>query len=209
MEYLQFFTPPDEPRFAHPMLRFVANRREAGDEIRFELHRPRAALGFDPARIYLHLLRDGIETDCKQDGWDDDLNGGLIRMGVRAVSIQSEIQRFSLGLRAAFRPIERRYGEGFFNAVFVEFVRASDFRDIPAVADVLRSIPAMRPSKQSRSAANCLEMIQEAIRGRGLELSQHLKYDAATDGWKILAGAVAAYLDERFSVTNRKLLGMA
>ena len=50
-------------------------------------------------------------------------------------------------------------------------------------------------------------MIDGAIRGRAKELSKDLRYPIS-DAEGILAAAVAQYLDERFSVTNRKVLGL-
>ena len=50
-------------------------------------------------------------------------------------------------------------------------------------------------------------MIEAAIRGRAVELSEKLHYEVP-EAWDILAELLARYLDERFSVTNRRLLGL-
>jgi len=50
-------------------------------------------------------------------------------------------------------------------------------------------------------------MIDGAIRGRARELNKRLDY-SVPEAEQILAGAIAQYLDERFSVSNRKVLGL-
>jgi hypothetical protein len=49
-------------------------------------------------------------------------------------------------------------------------------------------------------------MIDAAVKGRAAEL-RHLGYEMQA-AWDILAGAMARYVDERFSVTDRRLLGL-
>ncbi len=49
-------------------------------------------------------------------------------------------------------------------------------------------------------------MIQDALQDRWLELRRNLNYDQdAAD--RILGGALAYYLDERFSITDGRKLG--
>ena len=50
-------------------------------------------------------------------------------------------------------------------------------------------------------------MTEDAIRGRGVELTKYLGYDDE-QAIQILSGALARYLDERFSVSRRRLLGL-
>jgi hypothetical protein len=190
----------------HPLLRFVQSRKRAGDTVEFELRQPPEQIGYRKASICLHCIRDGEEVDYKQDGWDDDLNTALVRMGVRSVSSEAEMDRFALGLRAAFRKPERRVGDGYFNAVLVEFVKESDFGPLPDVARLLQHIPVNRPDR-GRSYDDCRQMTEDAIRDRGIELTKDLGYpvDRAI---AILSGALVRYLDERFSISSRKLLGL-
>jgi hypothetical protein len=200
-----FFQRP-EPAGNHPLLRFVAARKAAGDQPGFQLFRPHDTLGFRKAKIYIHFFRDGTEVDCKDDDWDDDLNSGLIRLGVRSGTADEEADRFVLGLRAALRKPEKRYGDGYFSSVLIEYVRGTDFHTYPDVAEALRHISTIRPD-QSQSYSDCRDMIDAAVRGRAVELSELLGYDVPT-AWAILAKAMAGYLDERFSVTSRRLLGL-
>jgi hypothetical protein len=163
-------------------------------------------MGYAKAKIYLRLFRGDKEVDGKSDDWDDDLNDGLARLGIRSETVENEKDRFALALRASFRRPESRFGDGYFNSVLVEFVLGSDFHDHAEVAGVLRHISHVTPH-QGQGYADCRDMIEYAIRKRGMELTKWLNYEVpqAAD---ILAGALARYLDERFSVTNRRLLGL-
>lgn len=53
----------------------------------------------------------------------------------------------------------------------------------------------------------CRDMIDGAIAGRAKELTKCLEYEIA-EAEEILAAALAQYLDDRFSVTNRRVLGL-
>jgi hypothetical protein len=192
----------------HPLLRFLEGRIKAGDTATFELHQPTEVFGYRKAKIYIHLSRAGEEHeyDCKVEDWDDDLNAGLVRLGVKAVSVEAEKDRFALGLRAALRKPEKRYGDGYFGSVLVEFIQESDFHDHPEVAEVLKHVPHVRPN-HGQAYPDCRDMIEEAIRGRGLELTKSLKYPVE-EATQVLAGALARYLDDRFSVSSRRVLGL-
>src|SRR5947209_3576456 len=111
---------------SHPKLRFWKDRKtQAGvSDVRCEVRRRRDVLGYEPAKLYVHFYGPGNEELlCDEVDWDDELNTGLIELEVKAIDEENEGQRFSLGLRAALRPAERRFGDGFFNAVLVEWVR--------------------------------------------------------------------------------------
>jgi hypothetical protein len=202
---IEDFFRKDDVAGNHPLLSFVATRLKAGDDAVFELYRPPEGLGYRKAKIYVHLIRGGQEVDCKADDWDDDLNDGLVHLGVRADSPEGEKGRFALGLRASLRKPEKRFGDGYFNSVLIEFALESDFSARPEVEEVLKHIPHASPYK-GRGYADCRAMIGHAIRGRALELANELKY-SLPEAADVLSGALARYLDERFSVSSRRLLG--
>src|SRR5262249_53584519 len=140
--------------------------------------------------------------------WDDDLNTGLIQLGVRAVHPKQEAERFALGLRAALRKAEREFGDGYFNAVLVELLRDSDLTGYPVIADILQYASAPRPSREGKGLDRynlCREMMAAAISGRARELTVALKYPQE-EAKQILVSALAHYLDERFSVSSRRRL---
>ncbi len=199
-----FFPHEDLP--GHPLLRLVAARLRVGQKPVFELSRPRESLGFRKAEIIIHFFDGDQKVDDVHDEWDDDLNTGLIHLGVKSETADEEKDRFALGLRAAFRRPERRYGDGYFSAVLVQFVVNSEFRDHPELGSLLRHLPPARPNP-GRSMEDCREMIKAAIIGRAVELTEKLGY-SRPDAWNILAGAMARYMDERFSITTRRLLNL-
>lgn len=195
---------------SHPKLRFWKQEKARPDvaDVRCEVRRPSDVLGYKPAKLYVHFYSgDNQELRCEETEWDDELNAGLVALGVRAIDEGNEAQRFSLGLRAALRTAERRYGDGFFNAVLVEWVRESPFAQIDPIRELLDHVHANRPYRGNGSSyEECRELVQTAIRGRALELTKNLGY-SREDGERILASTLAQYLDERFSVSIGRALG--
>lgn len=171
---------------SHPLLRFLASYREDGGDAVFHLQVPPRLMGYAKAKIAIRLMRNGKEVDCKIDDWDDDLNDGLIHLGIRAETPENEKDRFALALRASFRRPERRFGDGYFNSVLVEFVLDTDFHTHPEVVRVLEHIPHLQPHK-GNGYFDCREMLEYGIRKRGMELTTALMY-AVSEAGDILAG---------------------
>jgi hypothetical protein len=194
----------------HPKLRFWANyhQRPEVEKAEFEVRRSRQGLTFRPAKINMHFYdRAGDEVYCDSEDWDDDLNTGLVRLGIKAITPENEEERFALALRTAFGKPVYRFGEGYFNSVLITHLRESPFAGYPAVAEVLRQVTVAPLESRSHSYSDCSDMIDLAIRGRAHELVKDLHYER-TQAEEILAGALARYVDERFSVTNRRSLGL-
>lgn len=195
----------------HPLLRYLREIRARPDfgAARVEVRRPRAPLGHKPARLYLHLYgQSGSELDRPQpEEWDDELNAALIADGVKATDPENEKIRFSLGLRAALSGVETKYGDGYYNAVLVHHLDQTPFKDAPVVAEVLAHVYRSGVDRSSRSYADCRNMIDGALRGRARELTKVLGY-SVPEAEEILAVALAQYLDDRFSVSNRRALGL-
>lgn len=209
MSGLDAYFNDDQDWAGHPKLRFWTNERNRPEvaEARFELDRPRHGLAFRPAKITMHFYdRAGHEVRCDSEDWDDDLNAGLVRLGIQAVSPENEQERFALALRTAFRRPVYRLGEGYFNSVLITHLQSSPFTGHSAIAEVLGQVIVSPPEMPSTAYRDCSEMIDLAIKGRARELLNDLHYprDQAEE---VLAGALAHYLDERFSVTNRRHLG--
>jgi hypothetical protein len=193
----------------HPLIRLLAVRladaQSGGAQV--QILRPRAALGFEPARMTLEFLdKRGEPTDYKTEEWDPGLNGALIRRGIRAIDEPNEITRFSLALAAAFEEAESRYGDGFFNAVLMLVIDKSPFAGKSVIRELRPHISTNNPYQGGHSLEDCAAMIQAALQDRWYELRKNLTYEPdAAD--RIMAGAVASYLDERFTVTDRRKLG--
>ena len=109
-------------------------------------------------------------------------------------------------LRELLKRPESRYGDGFYNAVLVAVVEEFFAQD-SRVKEKLALLGRDHPHKQGASYLDCVEMIEAALASCARQLADDLGYGRST-AEKILAGAVDIYLDERFSLTNRKLLGL-
>jgi hypothetical protein len=102
------------------------------------------------------------------------------------------------------RPIATRFGDGYFNSVLVYLLRQGPFADHSALAETLGSIheyPAAGGSK-----GDCEELIDHELGVAAQELMG--LYADRTVAEDILAGAITQYLDDRFHVTDRRLLGL-
>lgn len=195
----------------HPRLRHWKQRlAQPGVDAKLELYRPEAALGLVHTEIHLHFFENGKPLQLDSISWDDELNSGLVRLKVRAVDLHQEAERFAMGLRAALKQAERTYGDGYLNSVLVELVRESDLTRYQEVADVLQHVTSNRPYRQAEGARmynECREMIADAIAARAQELTGPLGY-SKDEAKQILVKALARYIDERFSVTNRRRMGL-
>lgn len=197
------FSNKREP-YQHPLLRFLDSTKP--QNVRVEVIRPKDVLGYKPASIYLHWAAGGVDRPPQPYPWDSELNAELMRRGVPSVSPDAEKVRFGLALRDAFKRPETRFGDGFFNAVLVMVVTELEFHEYPDVAEVLKHVTRSRPHMGGHGFGDCREMIVGIISGRATDLVDALRYSEA-DAKAVLAGAMARYLDERFTVTDRIRLG--
>lgn len=193
--------------FVHPRLRSWKHRlSKDGTTAVLEVYVSAKDFGQTLPEMNLQFSQNGNLSPLETFPWDDDLNSGLIQLQVKCVTPDNEAQRFSLGLRAALRKAEREFGDGYFNSVLVELLQDSDLTARNEIKDVLKHIPALKPH-QGKSYHLCREMISDAIAGRAKELTASLRYsqDEAQD---ILVKTIAHYLDDRFSVSSRRRLGL-
>jgi hypothetical protein len=203
-----YFKNDKRERDSHPLIRLldVHQRKPEFGAAKVQIVRPRAALGFEPAQLTLQLFnRQNQMYDYKTELWDAELNDALVERKIRAIDESNEIQRFGLGLGAALQHPENRYGDGFFSAVLMLVVDQSPFAEMNPVRTLRPYISTNRPY-ESHAVEECSMMIDAALQDRWLELRRKLDYDK-TDAERILAGALAYYLDERFSITDGRKLG--
>jgi hypothetical protein len=175
-------------------------------KVSLEVRRPKDILGFRPAMLYVRAADNGTQGQPQEYQWDDDLNLALVLRKVRAVSKENEKLRFALVLRRQLQRPEGRFGDGFFNSVLVKFVRESPFFDFPEVCDVLKDVFANQPDIGGRSLEDCVAAIRQVLKEALHQLMDDLAY-SRPDAEEVLAGALARYLDERFTVTDRRRLG--
>lgn len=192
---------------SHPQLRnWKARLEDSGTDATLEVFRPESMLGQSQAEMNVQFTKDGNLLPLETVPWDDDLNDGLIQLKVKATNPDQEAERFALGLRAAMRKAEREAGDGYFNSILVERIHDSDLPQFSEIAEVLKHVHTNRPH-QGRSYHRIRELIDDAIGGRATELTNSLEYPEA-DAKQILVSALARYLDQRFSVSNRRWLGL-
>jgi hypothetical protein len=199
----EYFQAEDDGWFDHPRLRRWRKLRQEGARLRLEVARVRRGLDVGRAVLYVTIVANGQES-LEHEEWSDELNRGLIKLGVQTISHENESLRFGLAFAGAFEPAEDLVGDGFFNSVLIDELQHGPLAE--RLADVLAQVHTLQPSRDSRSYAERKDMIVGAIRGRARELTHDLAYPEQ-EANVILSSALAIYLDERFSITDRRLLG--
>jgi len=189
-----------------PLVGYCKRRKEAGDRIGVEVYRPDTAGGLSRTDLVVHRWENEQEQESRQVEWDDGVNAGLVDLGVKAINVQQEGERFALAIRAALRKVERRYGDGYLNAVLVELLDESDLCKGGEIADVRKYVHT-NPPERSRSYDACRELLANEIGGRAVELRDKLKYQPE-EIKAVMTKALAIYVDERFSVSNRRHFGL-
>lgn len=205
----KYFAEPS-PQPEHPRLRaWKAYRRMPPvHHVDVEVKKGRDGLTLLPPRLFVTFYDEKNEI-VKQDEapWEAELDDWLIdEEKARAVTPANEKDRFSLVLKPALRPTIVRYGDGYFNSVLIETLKNGPYRDHIEVADMLRSIHEYPPAGGSKD--DCRDEIEHVFSKTAQRLLALYMTDrtAAVD---ILGGAISRYLDERFSVTNSRMLGLA
>lgn len=202
----EFF--PREGGSQHPMLRLLlaTKSRHPGSELRVQFHRARDGATLSAPCLYVSVITAQIVHDTREVMWDPNLNEALIDAGARAETLENESERFGYLMRELLQAAEVRFGDGYFNAVIVRLLRESALSRMVAVAEKLKGIRENRPSIDGRGYQDCRDAINAVVAYMGKLLVQPLHYPRP-EAERVLASAVAYYLDERFHVTSRKLMG--
>ncbi len=195
---------PDE--LSHPRLEEWKERKKAGATGTLELYRPPVAVGLSRTKMFVRFKQDGVQQPADEVDWDEHLNHGLIQLGVPAVNSDQEAERFALALRDGLRTVEKEFGNGYFNAVLLDLVVESKLDQYPEIAEVLR-FTYHDQTEKTAAYHSCRDAIALGVSARAKELEKALGYPRE-QARTILAGAIARYLDERFSVTARRHLGL-
>ena len=193
----------------HPVVRRWEYKRNQSGVVRLEceLSRERDGLTFRPAELWVYFLnaegKDAAAPDSEL--WEPRLDEWLLEKGIKARTHDNEAERFGYGFERRFAGAESRFGDGYFNAVLRQYLGQSDLAKLPAVAEKLGQIRENAPHR-SAALADCFDMIETALSSVGADLTERLHYpdDLALE---ILGNSLAYYLDERYSITNRRMLG--
>lgn len=196
----------DEPRAPaeHPRLRAWSAYLRAANVVRAEVdvRRAREAFGFGEATLYVDFVNaSGVPERQESAAWEEDLDVWLVAQGVRARSPEVETLRTMLRLRDRLYRLLFKYGDGYFNALVVHVVKNGPLADDESVRKVLANLHANKPY-DGGTLAQRVEEADAVLTRTAHELTGKLKYERP-DAERILADAVAMYLDERFHVTER------
>jgi hypothetical protein len=189
---------PDLP----PTTRVWLQRIRAGETAKVEVVRKRSSLSYGPTR--LRILFN--QKDVQLDDWDPHVSEVLASEKVAAVDETNEALRLALMFADWFQRPASRFGDDYFNSVLVEYVKYGPFGAVPGVQDILRYTHEHSPSKEIRHYVDCRNEVV-AVFQRGAQMLTNIGY-ARPDAERILVGALVQFLDDRFGVTNRRMLGL-
>jgi hypothetical protein len=196
-------------QFSHPKLRrWERLAKEHGTVPSVEVQRDRDGLAFRPPTMRVTIpIPDKAEAPIvDREPWEPQLALATVERGWRTPEPTNEAVRLGLLMKTFFAQPEMRYGDGYFSSVLVAVLKDSQFAKEPVVADVLRFVRVPPPS-DSRSKGDCAELIRAVLSRVASLLADSLKY-SRQQAKKILAETVAYYLDDRFSISSGRLLGL-
>lgn len=167
--------------------------------------RHRDGLSWTPARFVISYpdAKPPVPPD-PPIAWDPRLELWLLDHKIKAVNEENEAERFGFWLEAQLQPIDARYGSGYFNAVLVTYLRQSGFADQAVVREKLDAIHSYPPNA-GQAREDCTARIRAVLATNAKRLTALDYEQEAAIG--ILARAIACYLDERFNIHTRALLG--
>jgi len=203
----RFFEKP-EP-VLHPQLRYLRgllDRKEVA-QLRVEFRQERNGLDVGEPQLFVLSQDDrGNEIRPPQElDWDPQVNDVLMTWGIKAITIPNESLRFAAVLRDRLGIVETRFGDGFFSGVLTQYLQSSAWSERPVVSAMLEDVHAYHPSPGPQRDA-CLDNIERAIGDCIDALYKSLAY-TKDQTISVLSAAIALYLDQRFHVSERKLLG--
>lgn len=192
---------PNPPERVHPFVRHVREVLSRGATVSLEVMRSFEGLGYAEPELY--LVVDGHLTRMP---WDSEVNEALIRLRIPTVSLDNEQLRFALTLEDRFDPIEVQVGAGYFDAVLLEYLCQRGFDQAPETSEMLSSVYRHGRAHAGPHKDSALSAIDRVF----IETASDLKelVHSAELAPRILDGAFALYLDKRFSITNRRRLGL-
>lgn len=177
-------------------------RIRGGETAKVEVVRKRDSLSYGPIRLRIIFN----EKDMQLDDWDPHVNEVLASEKVPAINEANEALRLSLMLADWFLHPAQRFGDDYFNSVLVEYVKHGALGTVPEIQDILRYAHEHSPSKESSHYVDCRNEVV-AVLQRGAQTLTNIGYPRA-DAERILILALVQFLDDRFGVTNRRLLGL-
>lgn len=191
----------------HPRIRaWKSFQASAGfGKIVVEIRRERHGLSYLPARLFVTFHNaTGQPVRLDEAYWELELDAWLIdHAKARAMTTENESLRFCLVLQNDLKRAQDRFGADYFNSVFVFTLRKGPFASDPAVSSKLSRIHEYRAA--GGSAIDCEESIDAVLTNEAHRLLG--LYDERRQGERILANAIAQYLDDRYHLSSRGSVG--
>ena len=193
------------PKTDHPKLRVWSSKLSTGAAASVEIRRARDGIMVGHPVLHIEFSwPDGrLESDSTE--WERGLDEALIEKEIKARSLAAEAERLAVRMTSLFAPIVTRYGDDYFNSVLISLLRDMGVAKALEVQDVLAQITSYDPSR-SRHFDDCRDDIKAALAAVLQSLTEHLKY-SRSEATDIVTAALVTFLDERFSVTSRQILG--
>jgi hypothetical protein len=203
----QFFDGPPSKLVRPEIRRLEAQFRIArAESYTCEFHRVRDGLAYGPATLLVFFEKARTEVAPEHFPWDLEIDEWLVDHGARASNQVNESERFGFSLRERIAPIEDRYGSGYLSSVLVQYLHRSEIAvHATRVKKILARVHEHTPS-EGPSAEDCRAQIRQVLTKCAQDLGKSLKYERRA-ALEIFDGAIAYFLDERFNVTTRELLG--
>jgi hypothetical protein len=178
-------------------------RIRGGETAKVEVVRKRSGLSYGPTKLRVIFGRG----DVQQDDWDTHLSEVLASEKVQAVDPANEALRFALMLADWFQYPAQRFGDDYFNSVLVDYLKHGDLGAIPDVQEILRNVHEHSPYKESEHYNDCRNEVV-AVLQRAAQMLTHAAGYPLMNAKNILVQALVQFLDDRFGVTNRRMLGL-
>lgn len=187
---------------AHPRVRRWRELKAAGYDLELEVYRRWDGLTFTPARLFVTARKGADPGDLEDVLWEEELNQGLVELGVRAKDAANEVERYALAFRSAFDVVARRHGQDWLRYVVVEFLNDSALSSTPELRATLEQVKSLRPAR-GHARDGAAQAIEAAVRTKAHELTTKLGYDQ-TAAVEILGKALARYVEEIFHLKARR-----
>ncbi len=191
-----FFEHDVEP--VHPKIRLWTELIADGG-VQCFISRTKEVIGYQRATIHLKAV-DGVVLDSER--WDAELDRFLLKNKIRATNIGNEKIRIALTLKDSLKKAETHFGDGIFNRVLLRIV--SEAFQTEEIHQRVKKIggPGLRSGKD---IDECATMITASFSYCARNLLA-LGYTQAI-AEQLLQEAAGYYLDERFSLLDRKIWG--
>lgn len=152
--------------------------------------------------FHLTLIQNGVRS-LHQAPWSPELEEFLLlTRRVRMATAEEEQDRFATLLSHNLATAEAQFGKDFAQALFVELVRERREYQLDAV---LAKVPEYEPRHDSPGYSACRNFLEHAITGLQ-NTAVLIGYPNGAETIRLISGALALVLDDRFHISLREQL---